>query len=274
MLRIGDFARLSQVSVKALRFYDEIGLLRPTIVDHTTGYRYYAPHLLTRLNRILAFKELGFSLAEIVELLESDWSDEQMRTVLARKRAALSQRIAREQAQLAQVDAWLQQLTNAESSAAALITLRQIPVQLVASVRSTLDSYDEAEELFSELQHYLRPYQHGRGSAQRAAIWHGCASRSEQIECEALIWLQRRVPEKGCVRVYELPASTAACVLHQGADDTIEQTYRATRRWIKTQGHQIAGPNREVYWPDAHAAASEVTEIQFPVLLKPPAADH
>src|SRR5262245_44719516 len=111
MLRIGDFARLSQVSVKALRFYDEIGLLKPSFVDRTTGYRYYAPQLLARLNQILAFKELGFSLAEITSLFETDLSDQQMRKLLERKRTELSLRIAQEQAQLAQVDTWLQQLS-------------------------------------------------------------------------------------------------------------------------------------------------------------------
>ena len=85
MLRIGDFASLSQVTVKALRFYDEIGLLKPTFVDRATGYRYYAPHLLSRLNRIRAFKELGFSLAEISSLLNTDLSDERMQSVRVRQ---------------------------------------------------------------------------------------------------------------------------------------------------------------------------------------------
>jgi DNA-binding transcriptional MerR regulator len=266
MLRIGDFARLSQVSVKALRFYDEIGLLKPTSVDRTTGYRYYAPHLLARLNQILALKELGFSLAEITALLQTDLSDGQVRAVLVRKRAELSQRITREQAQLAQVDAWLQQLIAATSAEESLIAVKQAPAQLVASVRATLGSYDEAEELFSELQHHLRRHQR---SGQRAAIWHACANSGRQIDCEALIWLHQRVPEKRRVRVYELPASTAACVLHQGKDETIEQTYRVARRWIKAQGYQMTEPNREIYWPDAQAGASSLTEIQFPVFITP-----
>src|SRR5262245_12152653 len=110
MLRIGDFARLSQVTIKALRFYDEIGLLKPTFVDRFTGYRYYAPQLLSRLNKIQIFKEIGFSLAEISSLLETDLSDEQVRSLLQSKRVELSQQIALAQVQLAQVDAWLQQL--------------------------------------------------------------------------------------------------------------------------------------------------------------------
>src|SRR5215470_9414106 len=186
MLRIGDFARLSQVSIKALRFYDEIGLLKPSFVDRTTGYRYYAPQLLARLNQIPAFKELGFSLAEITSLVQTDLSDQQMRNLLQRKRAELSRRIAQEQAQLIQVDAWLQQLSGSAQIAEPPIVLKQAPAQLVASVRATLDDYEEAEGLFGELQHYLRRYQR---AGQRAAIWHTCAGSSDHIDCEALILL-------------------------------------------------------------------------------------
>ena len=70
MLKIGDFARLSQVSVVALRHYDEIGLLRPVKVDPFTGYRYYSTDQLPRLNRILALKDLGFSLEQIAAIKE------------------------------------------------------------------------------------------------------------------------------------------------------------------------------------------------------------
>lgn len=263
MLRIGDFAKLSQTSVKALRFYDEIGLLKPTSVDRTTGYRYYAPHLLTRLNRILALKELGFSLAEISGLMQTDLSDEQVRQSLARKRVELSQRITREQAQLTQVDVWLRQLGDAGATAEPLVIIKQAPVQLVASLRATLASYDDAEELFSELQHHLRRHQRG---GQRAAIWHACANRDAQIDCEALIWLKQPVPEKGRMRMYELPAISAASVIHYGKDETIEQSYRAARRWIKEQGYTLAGPNREIYWPAAQAQSS-LTEIQYPLFI-------
>src|SRR5262245_57914381 len=104
MFRIGDFSRLSQVSVKALRFYDEVGLLKPTFVDRATGYRYYSANLLLRLNRILVFKELGFSLDEIAMLLAGEPPVDQMQTMLRDKRADLKHRIDRAQAQLAQVE--------------------------------------------------------------------------------------------------------------------------------------------------------------------------
>ena len=76
MLKIGDFSKLGQVSVRMLRHYDQLGLLNPDQIDKFTGYRYYAVEQLARLNRILFFKDLGFSLQQIKELLlirSSQW---------------------------------------------------------------------------------------------------------------------------------------------------------------------------------------------------------
>ena len=70
MLKIGDFSSLSQVSIKTLRYYDERGLLSPAHVDPQTGYRYYSASQLSRLHRILALKDLGFSLEQIAMCLE------------------------------------------------------------------------------------------------------------------------------------------------------------------------------------------------------------
>jgi len=72
MLKIGDLSKLSQVSVKTLRYYDEVGLLNPSQVDRFTGYRYYSIEQIPRLNRILAFKDLGFSLEQIARLLDEN----------------------------------------------------------------------------------------------------------------------------------------------------------------------------------------------------------
>ena len=67
MIKIGDFARLSQVSVVTLRYYDEMDLLKPVKVDAFTGYRFYSAGQLPRLNRILALKDLGFFIADCAQ---------------------------------------------------------------------------------------------------------------------------------------------------------------------------------------------------------------
>ena len=115
MIRIGDFSRLRRVSVKTLRYYDEMGLLKPVEVDRFTGYRYYEFNQLPRLHRILALKDLGFSLEEIGRLLESDLSAEQMRGMLKLRQAEIRQRVEEETGRLERVELWLRQIEQENS---------------------------------------------------------------------------------------------------------------------------------------------------------------
>ena len=70
MFTIGDFARHGQVSVRMLRHYDTTGLLRPARVDPASGYRFYEAAQLARLNRIVALKDLGFTLEQVAAMLD------------------------------------------------------------------------------------------------------------------------------------------------------------------------------------------------------------
>jgi len=265
MFRIGDFSKLTRMSVKALRFYDEVGLLKPTYVDRDTGYRYYSATLLPRLNRILAFKELGLSLGEIVHLLEGDLPVDRVRESLQSRRAELTRRIERERAQLAEVDAWLAQIEQAGRVPEYEVTVKHVAPRLVASVRDTLSSYADADDLFDELYSSFKQ----RGAPLgRGAIWHVCAGRRRSIDCEAILFLREPAVGAGRAQVYELPGAAVACVIHQGSDETCERAYVAARSWIESRGYSIAGPSREVYWQGdvAQDGDSGVTEIQYPII--------
>ena len=111
---IGTVARLAQVSVRTLRYYDERGLLRPSWVDPDTAYRWYAPKQLQRLHRILALRDLGVSLADIGRLLDEEVSTEQLRGMLLLRRAEAAERLAIDSARLAHVEARLRQLQEGE----------------------------------------------------------------------------------------------------------------------------------------------------------------
>jgi len=94
MLNIGDFSKIGKVTVKTLRHYDQIGLLKPTETDLFTGYRKYSILQLTRLNKILFYKELGFSLKEIADLIEKDITVDQMKKMLEINQRKLESEIA------------------------------------------------------------------------------------------------------------------------------------------------------------------------------------
>ena len=93
MLKIGEFAWLSQVTVETLRHYDRIGLLKPDHLDPFTGYRYYSLDQLARLNRILALKDLGLPLEKITQILEQKISTSEIRAILERKQIELTEQI-------------------------------------------------------------------------------------------------------------------------------------------------------------------------------------
>ncbi len=92
-LKIGDFARLGQVTVQTLRHYDDLGLLKPIEVDALTGYRYYTFEQLPRLNRVLALKDFGLSLEQIAQLLAKDLPVAEMRGMLKLKQSELREQV-------------------------------------------------------------------------------------------------------------------------------------------------------------------------------------
>ncbi|MGH7623094.1 MAG: phosphoribosylaminoimidazolesuccinocarboxamide synthase, partial [Gemmatimonadaceae bacterium] len=147
MLKIGDFARLSHVPVKTLRYYDDLGLITPERVDEFTGYRYYSLDQLPRLNRLLALKDLGFSLDQIARVLNEGVSHGQLRGMLMLKRAEVEDRLSQEQRRLDRIEARLKDIeqedTMPESTATPVLIESPLPNRAYrGKVRDTYDLGD------------------------------------------------------------------------------------------------------------------------------------
>jgi DNA-binding transcriptional MerR regulator len=155
MIKIGYFSRISQVPVKTLRYYDEMGLLKPVEVDRFTGYRYYSLEQLTRLNRILALKDLGFSLDQISRVLIQDLPISELRGMLKMRQEELRQHVQGEMSRLERVEARLKQIEQETSMANYDIVLKKVDPIWVAGVRETIPSYPEQGHLWEKLENYL-----------------------------------------------------------------------------------------------------------------------
>jgi DNA-binding transcriptional MerR regulator len=272
MIRIGDFSKLSMVSIKTLRYYDEMGLLKPISIDRETGYRYYTVDQLPRLNRILALKDLGFSLQQIGQVLNEGISPEQLRGMLRLKRAELQQQIADGQERMVRLEARLQMIDMEGTMPQYDVVLKQVGAQLVAGVRDRLASYPEVGRLLGEVFEHLIHAGVDPSSLINAAIWHDDEYKTSDIDGEAVVYLKSPVAPSARVRVYELPAATMASVIYKGAYNKFSQPYEALARWIEANGYTVVGPNREIYlecsMPVRQDDESYVTEIQFPVAKK------
>lgn len=270
MFKIGDFSKISRIPVKTLRYYDEIGLLHPVEVDRFSGYRYYAADQLPRLNRILALKDLGLSLEQIRTLLDRDLDAGELRGMLLRRQAEIDQRVRQERERLARVAARLNIIETEGNMPEYEIIIKELPPLRVASVRGTIPTYPEQGRLWGELERELRQ-QRFQTSEPCFTIYHDPEYREHNIDCEVCELVGNApIQDSGQMKVYELPAVTAATIVHHGSFDTLTNAYTAILKWIPENGYRIAAPEREVYvyngnGPTRQDDPSYVTEVQFPV---------
>jgi DNA-binding transcriptional MerR regulator len=269
VLKIGDFARLSHVSVVTLRHYDEIGLLPPAAVDHVTGYRYYAATQMPRLHRILALKDLGFSLEQIARVLHSGVTPDQLRGMLLLKQAEVEQRVAAEQARVRRIAALVHQIEQEEIMPEYAVALKTVPALRVAARRVRIPRNDEVPAYlgpaFLEVSDYVKR-QGAKEVGPCLALWYQPAAVLADEEAEAAVPIDRLLPSTDRVQVYEISEAQVASAIHLGDFAEFPLMHAALLTWIDANGYRITGPYREVYVQyDRRDMGGAATEIQYPV---------
>jgi DNA-binding transcriptional MerR regulator len=261
LVPIGRFSEICRLSQKALRLYDEMGLLRPAWVDPDSGYRYYAVAQALEAERIRLLRQVEVPLEEISALLRDPTSRAH---VLDRHRRRLEARVDELHALLASLDRLEREDTMYD------VKTKEIAAQQIVSVRvrtRLADLAAEAGRAFGELFGHL-----GRAGAPPVgpplALYHGAPGDDEQVDVEFCVPVGRPLSGAGPVSGRELAGGLAAFTLHAGRYDTVGPVYAALQRWIQEHGHAIAGPPREVYLvgPQQARDPSELrTEVQWPI---------
>jgi effector-binding domain-containing protein len=269
MIRIGDFSKLSCATVKTLRFYDEMGLLKPVEVDLFTGYRYYEYGQLPRLHRILALRDLGFSIESIGPLLEKDLKAEQIRGMLLLRQAEIRQKLAVDEERLQRVTSWLSQIEQEDKMSEYDVVIKSTEPIRVASIRGVVPTPPDQNRLWSELGIYLEAQKvHPIGAC--LTLYLDDEFREKDWDVEVCEPISVDLKETDQVHVRTLPAvEKMACTVHKGPFVTIPQAYDAILKWINDNGYHITGPCREVYLAatddGSQTDPNTVTEIQYPV---------
>ncbi len=268
MLKIGDFSKLARVSVKALRYYDEIGLLKPVSVDQFTGYRYYSTSQLPRLTRIIALKDMGLSLEEIARLLQEDISISHILDLLHIKQGEIKERLEEESLRLTRVEEWLKQVEKEGKMPDYEVVLKKAPLQKVVSIRATLPSYSATGQLFGKLVPYIFQVG-GQMIGPPLEIIYDEEFKEKDVDVEVAFPVAADVPSKGEFKCYDLKGyEHMATTIHKGSYNSVSGAYNALMRWIEANGYQITGPSREIYFTDPNSGvppSEYVTEVQVPV---------
>ena len=151
MLKIGDFSKLSRVSIRMLRHYDEIGLLKPVWIDPESGYRYYAAEQLPIAGRISALKDMGFGLAAIGEILPCYLDRDALDQYLRCKEAELQEVSSQTAYRLRLLDTARKRLRKEDETMNYDITIKTFPARYAATVRKEIPSYEQEGLLWSIL---------------------------------------------------------------------------------------------------------------------------
>lgn len=276
MFSIGDFAALGRVSVRMLRHYDAIGLLRPARVDESSGYRFYTAAQLRLLNRVVALKGLGFTLQQVQAMIDEKVEPGELRGMLRLRRAQLAAEMAAGAARLAQVDARLRSIETEGHMDTGDVILKKIPPLHVAQLSAPAPSYDGPDigEALSPLYPQLiqRLESAGVKPAGPPMAYYVAAPKApgdESIIVHAAFPIAGDVPGDPGFEVADLPAvEHAATLLHHGSMMEAFRTGQLIANWIDDSDYRTVGEGyaREIYLDCPMDDDSKwVTELQVAV---------
>ena len=274
MFRIGDFSRIARVSCRLLRYYDELGLLKPVIVDSASGYRFYSASQLPQLSRILVLKELGLSLDQIGRVVGDGVSPAELRAMLLVRRADVEQNLATESERLRQIEARIAEIESQGNLALEDVLVRSEPAHQVLTLRQTMRSFSEARGIIRKLADTVPRRMSGSSLGSLIAIAHSAEFEPDSIDVELGYTLNGNldlpVPIVGGVpmQVRELPGvpHMAVCV-RVGLPEQAHLVTTKIGRYVETHGYSLAGPSRELFLraPEPDRMENSVVEMQFPI---------
>ena len=262
MLKIGEFSKLSMLTVKALRFYEKEGLLNPTHVDEWTGYRFYEASQLETAATIKALRQLDFSVEEI----KAHLSGVPLKEALHVKQAELQQKQADISARISVIN-YLMEENDMKYQA----VMKDIGECIVYSEERTLEKYSDVSMLVLEsAEECLRL---NPGMECTKPDYGFCEYLDgEYRETNMRIRYSQAVTKMGVgnerIQFRSLPATKAICIYHKGDYDRLGEAYAYIYRYAAENGYEVTGLHREVYidgiW-NKENMEDWLTEIQLPI---------
>ena len=263
LYRIGVFAQMNRVTVKTLRYYDDIGLLHPESVDEINGYRYYTSSQMPDLHKILALREIGLSIADIKQVFDG-MSEEKL---LVKKKRDLLFEAAEVSKKIASIESYL---TSETIHSDYRIIMKPLPEVIIASMRVHLRNYEDLAYKMPDMG--LLMEQAGCECAEPEycfVIYYDEAYKENDIDVEICEAVTEMKENQGDLMFRTLPmVEQAACVLHKGPYYNLPKAYSTIVQYIEESGYEIIGYQRESYIDGMWNKDDEsewLTEIQFPV---------
>lgn len=269
MLQIGMFSKLGKTTIKTLRHYDDVGLLKPSRIDPYTGYRYYTASQLTELHKIVALRQMGFTIAEILTMQ----SGRSMDMLLAKRKTELEEQQQDIQDKLFRLQYFILQRKE-EHMKNYQAVVKQIPSYTVFSYRTVIPNYAALNDLACKLQEILARTNPTLTCVQPDYcfnIYHDGEHREKDVDVEFCQAVTSAGKNAEGIVFKTLPEITVASTIHKGPYEDLGPAYAFIFEWIEKNGYETVGLPRESYiqgiW-NGLAPSEWMTELQIPVKKK------
>jgi DNA-binding transcriptional MerR regulator len=240
---IGEFSRITALSIKTLRLYHEKELLVPAEVDKFTGYRYYNESNYETARSIKILKDFDFTLAEIKEMMQ-DFDDEaELIPQLQEKLKAVQQKIQRYH----EISQSLEDVIKFEREHAMnekqefQVEEKQIDTLLIAGYRMK-GRYDEIGKGFAKLGKVFGRHINGKAMS----LYYDCEFKEDGADFEPCFPVRKGTDSDG-ISVRELKGGKAVTLIHQGQYELLNESYKKIFAYINAKGYKTKLPSREVY---------------------------
>ena len=265
MFKIGDFSKIARVTIKTLRYYDKIGLLKPSFIDIHTGYRYYTDEQISEIHAILSYKKAGLSNADVKALLSEK---NQQKQLLLRCKDKLQKEMEALGNQIAYIDA----LICKEDTAKYDVVVKDVAACKVCYFCGYVENIGQIP---SFIQHCHREIRCTNPQIRFPNPDYCCIiyPHDEYRESNIFVEYAQSVAEYGTeteiLKFKELDAVKVISVVHYGGYDTLSSAYLYAVQWAKANGYTLRGDVRERYvhgaWDQKNKNEWE-TEVQLPVV--------
>lgn len=268
MLKIGEFSKLTQVSVMMLRRYDEIGLLKPAETDRLTDYRYYKEEQLPAMCRIKALKDMGFSLADIVRIMQLDGNSAALDDFLKSRRAELCATLAETEYRLKLIDIAKSKLLKVET-AKCNPTIKTFPARYAATLRTIIPRYEDKGTVWALLCRETDPLNMSPADPCLCGVTFLDGEYKEKdVEVEAWKTVKGSYADTEHVRFRTLPEVTVVSCTCKGSYEQMGEVNTAILEWIAATGCRPSGPMFNIYHVNPHETSNPeefITEVCYPI---------
>lgn len=270
MFKIGEFSKLTQVSIRMLRYYDETDLLKPAQTDKLTGYRLYSVEQIPILHKIIFLRDTGFNVSEIAVSLKH-WNNSFITNQLKNKQHEIQSAIKLEQEKLTKIDIALSDIQEEKISIHCNVSLKNIPCYQVLSLRKIIPNYFYEGLLWKELFDFIEcEYIDVPQKISNFAIYHDMEYKDADVDVEVCIVVNRRGESKNGFTFRETEKiDTMACAMVYGPFENIKAAYESFAHWVMQHSqYGMTGQIRQIChkgpWNEEDPS-KYLTEIQIPL---------